>query len=175
MMEMMVAVVIAGVLVAGAIPALRNFRLTEAVGAQVSELTSAIHLARSEAIRRMTPVSICTSSNPNATSPTCSGANTWQSGWVVFVDLNSNGTIDATDRVLRVHDPLGRIGTVIEAAGVTFFTFRPNGVVAQGNVSLVFSPDMTQTTSDVYLKNQRTVCLRASGRLYSAYQNITCS
>ena len=50
-------------------------------------MVTAFNLARMEAIRRGTPVSVCAS----ADQASCSGANDWASGWIVFTDANGSG------------------------------------------------------------------------------------
>ena len=66
----------------------------------VSELQATLNLARSEAIKRNTGITICRSSNGTS----CTG--NWQDGWIVFVDSNFDGAVDANTDPLRVHGGL---------------------------------------------------------------------
>ncbi|MCC7199042.1 MAG: GspH/FimT family pseudopilin [Gammaproteobacteria bacterium] len=90
----MVAIGIAGIIMALAIPAMgdfmRNARMTQAA----NDVLAAMHYARSESIKRRVPVVICSSTNPLAASPACA-ATAALTGWVVFVDSNGNGAWDA--------------------------------------------------------------------------------
>lgn len=77
---------------------------------QVSNLTTSLYTdllyARSESLKRKGNVVLCRSANPSAASPSCDTAGTandWSAGWLVFADINGNGTYDSgTDQILRV-------------------------------------------------------------------------
>ena len=55
-----------------------------------------LHLARSEAIKRNSRVAICKS----ADGERCIPAGGWEQGWIVFHDLNNNGTRDAGEALV---------------------------------------------------------------------------
>jgi type IV fimbrial biogenesis protein FimT len=72
----------------------------------VTELYSDIYLARSEAIKRKTPVGLCRTSDTTVANPACGGnANDWSSGWLVFVDNNNDGVYNGADTLLKVGNP----------------------------------------------------------------------
>jgi type IV fimbrial biogenesis protein FimT len=117
LLELIVAISIAGVLVAIAIPSfstvIRNNRLTT----YANELVTALNLARSEAVKRGVSVSV--------RKATCE-KDTWgDCGWNVFVDSNENGTFDKDvtgEEILRTYDKLPNAFTL---AGNTFTGFAP--------------------------------------------------
>jgi type IV fimbrial biogenesis protein FimT len=83
-------------------------------------LASDFRYARSEAIKRTNRVTICASSNGTS----CTGAGAlWKNGWLVFVDENGNGTVDAGDVVLRVQDALLGITSIAALDGSSAFKF----------------------------------------------------
>jgi len=96
LIELMVTLSVLAILLSIAVPSLLSFTIRNRLVAVNNDLMTAINLARSEAIKRGSNVSLCKSN----TNTSCSG--TWSNGWIVFVD---NGTIgDATDdTILRVH------------------------------------------------------------------------
>ena len=94
LLELMLVLIIAGVLVGVGVPAMGNFFRNSRMSAAANDLLAAMYVARTEAIKRRTPVTLCTSANPAAASPTC--ANTAVlTGWFVFVDNNANGQWDS--------------------------------------------------------------------------------
>lgn len=100
LIELMVTVVIAGILIGIAAPSfsgtIKNNRMTT----QFNELLSFLSYARSEAVKRNISVTVCKSN----TGSSCGGD--WHNGWIVFVDNDKDGRVDATDEVIRKHKAL---------------------------------------------------------------------
>ncbi|MBX2883502.1 MAG: GspH/FimT family pseudopilin [Granulosicoccus sp.] len=95
--EMMMTVVILGVLMGVAAPSMRAVAQNSRITATHNELTGALQLARSEAVKRRTNVSICA----RATDTSC--GEDWRNGWLVFTDGGATpGTVDAGEEVLAV-------------------------------------------------------------------------
>mgnify|MGYP000152543977 CR=1 FL=1 len=60
-------------------------------------------LARSKARKRALQVTACQRFSGNS----CGGSvNNWHAGWVVFVDINEDRTINGSNEVIRVSDPV---------------------------------------------------------------------
>jgi len=97
LIEIMFAITIFAILMAVAVPSfletVRNNRLVT----QNNEFISALNIARSEALKRSSPVSICSSADQTA----CSGSLDWTTGYIVFDDPNSNGQADVGETVLQ--------------------------------------------------------------------------
>ena len=68
--------------------------------AAVNELMGNLNLARSEAIKRGTPVTVCASN----TATDCREARDWNDGWLMFLDTNGNGRLELEDTVLRMRE-----------------------------------------------------------------------
>lgn len=60
-------------------------------------------LARSEAIKRNSPVVLCKSVNGQA----CAAAGGWEQGWITFHDRNHNASIDAGEDIIQKTEALG--------------------------------------------------------------------
>lgn len=103
LIELMMAIAVIGVVLAVTIPSFNEFRLNNRMTGAANDLLGALNLARSEAIKRQQPVAFCGSPAPNADPPTCNNALT---GWVVWVDGNNNGAVDAAEPVVGTHEPL---------------------------------------------------------------------
>lgn len=112
LIELMVTVAVIGVLAVVAVPAMTGlvnaYRLNGAAG----ELQTAVQLARSEAVRRNVPVTLCGS----ADGLTCSGATAWNR-WIVRG--RDPGTVNTVD-ILRDETPAGGLQVSGPAAGIVF-------------------------------------------------------
>lgn len=152
--ELMTVVVLVGVLLALAVPSMSGFLQRRAVVAASEQFVSDMRLARSEAIKRAASVTVCRSENGSSCAGT--GGN-WNTGWIVFVNFNSNGVRDTDDILIRAQQSLPSIA-MIAAPDESFINtrhtltyraagrgrgmdqsleFRPTGTVAQGSTVLV--------------------------------------
>jgi type IV fimbrial biogenesis protein FimT len=94
--ELMVALTIVAILVGMAAPTFRQFSGNSRTVATTNSLVSAMAVARSEALRRSTTVSICASTSMQA----CNGGD-WTKGWIVFTDPGNAGVVDPTEQVIQ--------------------------------------------------------------------------
>jgi type IV fimbrial biogenesis protein FimT len=136
LIELMITLFIVGILLAVGVPSLKTFMQSNMLVASTNELLSALHVARSEAIKLNTRVSICDSSNGTS----CGLTGDWSNGWIVFVDAGGNlagtglpCTAANTDCLLRVHDAisddqLSISGVDANSAAITSFTFTARGM-----------------------------------------------
>jgi len=134
LLELLVAVAIFIVLVTLAVPAMDEYLARNRQVSQLNSLISALNIARSEAVKRGAPVSVCAA---NDDEDGCRGQNLWERGWLVFVDLNASGTVDANDLILRSRAPLGG-GTTLRASGftdLTYLTYFANGSLSTSSNS----------------------------------------
>ncbi len=112
MIELLVTLSISAILLALAVPSFQGFMNSNRVLTMSNDLVSALNLARSEAIKRGTRITICKCADPNATTPVCSTAAAWQNGWLVFTDGGTAGTVDGSDTRLRVGQAAGGSGSI---------------------------------------------------------------
>lgn len=105
---------------------------------QTNDLTAALQLARSEAVKRNTHVYVCASASTGANNPACD-ANNWHDGWLVFVDPDRNA-VDASnnlvgppptgsDIILFLHDGLKGETTVqsVNFTNANYIRYLANG------------------------------------------------
>ena len=124
LIELMITLAIVAILVTIAIPNYQTFVLNSRMSAQANDFMTAIGLARSEAIKRATGVSLCKSANGTS----CTTSGTWAQGWIVFTDGGTVGTFDGTDVVLQVRGPLEGATTLVGDVGVAnFIAYRATG------------------------------------------------
>lgn len=125
LMEMIILMVIIAVLAAMALPGADDYAADNRLSAATSDLMAAMQTARSEAVGRNAPVTLCAS---NAAKDDCRDAAEWEQGWLVFVDGNGDGDIDSGEEVLQYHDPVGGKVTLRGTAGLNQpLTFFPSG------------------------------------------------
>jgi type IV fimbrial biogenesis protein FimT len=102
----------------------------------------AINMARSEAVKRNAQVLLCRSADPGASPPACGGnANTWTTGWLLFVSGDGNDTYDqGADTLVRVGEA-ARTGIQIRTNAVSNNNLRlnPNGSTDEGGGTAAFA------------------------------------
>jgi len=126
--ELMITLAIAGVLIASAAPSFRTSIQNNRMVTQVNELQTSLNLARSEAIKRNNDVTVCQSSNGTS----CTGGN-WQDGWIIFLDDDFDGSVDAGDgdMVLRVDGVISGDNTLTFSQ--TRITYARDGFARPGS------------------------------------------
>jgi len=121
-MELLVTLAVAGVLAAFAVPSFNEFVAKSRVSSTTNLLVAHLSSARSEAVTRGAPVTICTSTD----QATCSGSTDWSAGWIVFTDATgTHGELDGSDELLHSAEPTDD-GLSLQA-GSTYVRFDPMG------------------------------------------------
>lgn len=116
LIELLFVVAILGALLALALPNFSDTIEAANTNSQVKVMLTTLNLARSEAIKRGTDVSVCASDD----GADCD-EDAWADGWIVFVDNNGDadgtaGSVDGGDVVIRVFDTLGAGSTATMTA-----------------------------------------------------------
>ena len=114
LVELLVTLSIMAILSAIAIPSFSNMVQDFAISGQVNSMNADVRYARSEAMKRGFNVVLCPSTDPLAASPTCGGTS-WRTGWIIFVDSNSNAAMDAGELLLRRQESLANKSSGITA------------------------------------------------------------
>lgn len=174
LLELMVTILIIAIVTTLAVPAMsdlvKNNRLTSAV----NDLIASTTLARSEAIKRRAPVTVCISDNPLAAAPVCdaNAGGQWETGWVVFSDTDGDAVIDAAETLLQQHAPLdASIEIRTDPAFATYVSFSSSGQtrsiapgLAPPNGDLVFCDDRGITDTGDGTSTARAITLFRTGR-----------
>jgi type IV fimbrial biogenesis protein FimT len=137
MTELIVTMSIVAILLAIGIPSFKYVTASNRITTEVNGLLGDMQYARTLAIKQGLPVTVCVSSNQT----TCDGGgiSTWQNGWIVFLDSNSNQQVDPpNEAVVRTQSKFSSTDTFLPAAGnFTAITFNREGYAATGNVNTV--------------------------------------
>jgi len=101
LIELVVTLSILGVLVAAGLPSYYQWIASRQVANQAQFLADTLDLARSEAIKHGYRVSVCKSLDRRQ----CTTRGGWEAGWIMYVDENHDGDIDADEQVIRLEGP----------------------------------------------------------------------
>lgn len=115
--ELMVAITVMAILLGLAVPAFQDSTLASRLRASSTDLIASANLARSEAIKRRTPVSMCVS----ADGATCGGGG-WHEGWIV--------TVPGATPPIRSFGAAADGYRINASSSITTVTFQPTGVGA---------------------------------------------
>jgi type IV fimbrial biogenesis protein FimT len=157
--ELVMVMTIIGVLAAIGIPSFKYVTVSNRISSEINGLLGDMQFARSQAIKQGLTVTVCSSSD-GATCNTGPAGNTWSTGWIVFLDSNSNQQVDAGEQVIRVQPPFGGTDTLISSVSYAAATYNRMG----------YAPTYTGTTININLHDSsnttawtRCLAITASG------------
>lgn len=126
MVELLTTLVVLAILLAIAAPSMATFINNSRLRSSQGELVAALMLARSEATKRGTDVTV------DAAVRGVTGAE-FSGGWRVFLDANRNGQWDAGEEIIRNYPALSgnqRFGAARGASVVEWVVFNSRGFLA---------------------------------------------
>ena len=140
LIELMIALVILSITVMASAPSMRQLVHGNRLRTEAARLASAINLARSEAIFRNLPVSLCPSSMAVTGEAICAG--TFSDGWIVFANVDRDHQIDtSSDEVIRAFAALPPGYTLTNRSGTRrasrTITYLPDGSSRSNRTLLV--------------------------------------
>jgi type IV fimbrial biogenesis protein FimT len=122
--ELLMALAVLAILLAIATPSFRDASLSSQLRALANNLVASANVARSEAFKRNTPITMCTST---ADGTACSGSGSWEQGWII---------VNGADVI--AHQSAAPNGYRITAAdGASTLQFRPTGAGSTSNTLTV--------------------------------------
>jgi len=140
MIELLIALAIAGILAAIAMPAFQNFIKDNRLKTRTSLMISHLQLARSESAKQKSRVTVCTSSN----GTTCTPGTDWDNGWIVWTEKDGVAGLDPNTELLLSE---ARSNNVIEIdSGFDTMDYLPDGTAITpggGGIQFTFCDDRT--------------------------------
>jgi type IV fimbrial biogenesis protein FimT len=133
LLELMLTVALLAVVIGFGLPNMQEFVRNARMSTAANDIITDFNYARSEAVKRRVPVTLCKSQN--GTSCDADSAAGPFNRWVIFVDdadpalvqaNDGNGTINTSEAILRDRSLPGTI-TVTTIAGQIRATFLPTG------------------------------------------------
>lgn len=161
LIELIVTLSVAGILAAIAVPSFSSLIKDNRLTTQINELAFALNLARSEAIKRGTDVTLCNSNDKT----TCSG--TWSDGWIVFSDPTTTGIVNNNETIILAHSAL-KNNLSLDFNKGNYLTYHANGL---SGINGTFK--LCDDRGDNYLK----ALVVSSGRVRTgaSSDNFSCS
>lgn len=146
LLEAMVVLLLLGILVALAAPAMSDLQARHRLHAQAGAWLDSLVLARTEALRRQQRVTLC---SRGADTSTCDRASEWQNGWLVFADDNGNAAFDLGEALIESHAPLPS-GVWVDVSSTVkgYFSYNAEG--------------RSQTNTDAFMAGTWRFCRGAS-------------
>jgi len=161
LLELLVTVTAGVVLLALAPPSFIELIRGVRLKSQMYDFNGALELARSEAVKRGTWVTLCKSANQTSCG---TGGTQWENGWIVFVDKNNNQTVDVgEDAPLRTAGALVAGYTMRAPSASTlagYITFNAKGVSSAGGQFVL--------CKDAQINPARAVLVSLAGRITTA-------
>jgi type IV fimbrial biogenesis protein FimT len=159
LIELMITVALLAILASVAAPSFRTMIVKRSVKSAADTLVSDMRFARSEALKRSTRTVICRSVNQTS----CAGVGSWSDGWIVFVDMDADGTVDAGDSIMKVQQSFSNIASIHQDSNpsntLQIFRYEPTGWAKAATQTFNVTP-----TGTVPLGSTRLVCVSVNGR-----------
>ena len=174
LVELIVTLALAAIVMTMGVPsfsdAIDRYRLTS----EVNRFVSHVQLARSEAMKRNQPVSLCRSSNGSS----CGGADkTYEDGWLLYADAtdDNNNYHSAADSLIKVVDGItGDVTIRSDRTGNRWLSFSSIGMLAEDeSAEYRFCIDLQNTNSVPGRK--LTISISGQPRLEELDNNDSCS
>lgn len=163
LIELMITLAVVAILLTVAVPSYRSFVQGNRAAAQANAVLRALVYTRSEAVKRAGGSTICQSGNQSS----CGGSTSWQGGWIVFSDVDQDGTLDAsTDTLLQVGNGLSGGSTL--TGGKASISYAASGALVDPTNATTF----TLTPADCQGDMRRTIQVTGSGQ--ATVQKTSC-
>ncbi len=142
LIEMMIVLVVLATTLSVGTPLFESMLHGNRLRAESSRFLHAVNLARSEAVMRNQPVSICPSAMAVTGKALCSG--TYAGGWIVFSNVDKDKVVDkGTDEVLQIFESLPQGYRLTNRSGskaaFELINYLPDGS-SHSNRTLLFCP-----------------------------------
>lgn len=169
--ELMVTVAILAVLAALAAPSFTPIIERWRVRSAAEDLQSTLYFARSEAIKRGGGVTLRKLANTTGGCQNASSTQEWGCGWIVFADLNGNGTWQtASEPKLKDVSLNGSVNVMRSPSGAVVNIDRYGMANGNNTLSFVLSPAEPGVSSP----HTTTLCMNAGGRIRILSGEVNC-
>lgn len=162
LIELMVAIAVLAILLGIAVPSFNDATLSSKLGSYANSLVASANLARGEAIKRNTTVTLCVSANGTS----CATTGGWEQGWIVACQTTDNLACDGVgpNRLVFHRQQAVQSGLKIteDDATVRALNFASSGAGTTPAILTICRATPTVGT------HQRQVRLSATGRAFVA-------
>ena len=143
LVELLSTLAIVSIVLGFGAPALKATLTTNRITTSVNALAGSLAYTRSEAVKRNRHVVICKSL---ADTTDCTRQGDWRNGWLVFVDINQNRTLDEGETILGTHSLKQNIQIDYRAFGSRhYLVYRPSGFTRTNGTFTFCDPRFPET------------------------------
>ena len=135
LIELMVTIGILAIVLSVGVPSYRGIVMDNRMATQANLFATSIKLARSNAVKFQRNATVCSSTNFDATVPTCAASNDWSTGWIVWVDKDRDSAPDANE-IISVAGPVHQASELKGSVSQFAYDGRGFALTAAGNLTL---------------------------------------
>lgn len=135
LVEVLITLVVAAILLGLATPTITTLTRNKMITTQANELVSSLALARSEALKRVSRVTVCKSADGSS----CTNTGSWDQGWIVFNDsdndaqVGSSTGVGTSQQIIKVYSALDGGNTLTGSTNVANYV----SYVSSGHSKLI--------------------------------------
>ncbi len=134
--ELIIVLAIVGILAALAAPDFGAIVRNSQLKTTYSTFAGILATARSEAGNRESAITLCVSTNGrNCTT------GKWSDGYLAFIDLDGDATVDTDDEILRYEPPISGVTITATSAFTDSITVAPRGSMRSAGTFVFCTPD----------------------------------
>ena len=170
LIELIVTMAVISIVLLTGIPALTQMTTSNRLVSQINSIAGSLALARSEAIKTGSVVTLCASND----GATCNEATNWENGWIIFTDKDRDDTVDAgVDAIINIQEGLGGGSTLrlSEYDVVNIYQFLPDGSSRDRNSSGVSVGTFTLCNKEGTKSKAKALNINFIGRASRAVDN----
>lgn len=132
--EALVTLAVVSTVTTIAVPSFQQFISNHRMAGAINSLVTALHLARSEAIKRRADAVLC----PSVDGRTCiNRGSDWQDGYLLYIDRNNNRDIDDDEPVIQNFGNTHGL-RLINTSSHDHLRYKSNGMASFTNATFVF-------------------------------------
>jgi len=135
--DALVALTVVSTVATVAVPSFQQLTSSQRMTGAVNSMVTALHLARSEAIKRRARAILCPSEDGRACHSGGSGYTVWEEGYLLYIDHNGNHAFDADDMAVWVFAATAGLH-IRSSPRRNHVTYQPNGLASGSNLSITF-------------------------------------
>ena len=149
--ELVITLSVMSILTASSIGSLQHFIQENRMAAAVNQFVTALHLARSEAVKHGSRVVLC----PSSGGHNCGYSQEWVNGWILFQSDDREHDVD--EQLLQTGSPLSSGIRMSSGNHRKRIVYQPDGTSPGTNSSFTFCDNRKRA-------KPRIICLSNTGR-----------